>query len=58
MGRHVVLHVLAEDLIALEALFRIVRISVVIDRMVHPDLDDENGARAFDLLVDNPQDYY
>jgi len=53
-----VLHVLAEDLIALEALFRIVRISVMIDRMVHPDLDDENGARAFDLLVDNPQDYY
>jgi predicted TIM-barrel fold metal-dependent hydrolase len=52
MGWHVVLHVLAEDLIAHEALFREVRIPVVVDHMAHLHLDDADGARAFDLLVE------
>ncbi len=73
LGWHVVLHVLAEDLIAHEALFREVRIPVMVDHMAHLDLDDADGARAFDLLVeryvpdeaartrilvDNPQELY
>ncbi len=49
---HVVLHVMAEDLIAHESLFREVRIPVVVDHMAHLDLDNEAGGRAFDLLVE------
>ncbi len=52
LGWHVVLHVLAEDLIAHEALFREVRIPVLVDHMAHLDLADEAGGRAFDLLVE------
>ena len=52
LGWHVVLHVLAEDLIAHEALFREVRIPVVVDHMAHLDLANEAGGRAFDLLVE------
>jgi predicted TIM-barrel fold metal-dependent hydrolase len=52
LGWHVVLNVLAEDLIANEALFREVRIPVVVDHMAHLHLDDADGARAFDLLVE------
>ncbi len=49
---HVVLHVMAEDLIAHESLFREVRIPVVVDHMAHLDLDNEAGGRAFDLLLE------
>jgi predicted TIM-barrel fold metal-dependent hydrolase len=52
LGWHVVIHVLAEDLLAYESLFREVRIPVVVDHMAHLNRDDETGARAFDLLVD------
>ncbi len=52
LGWHVVLHVLAEDLIAHEALFREVRIPVVVDHMAHLDLENEADGRAFDLLVE------
>jgi predicted TIM-barrel fold metal-dependent hydrolase len=52
LGWHVVIHALAEDLIAHETLFREVRIPVVVDHMAHLHLDDETGKRAFDILVD------
>jgi predicted TIM-barrel fold metal-dependent hydrolase len=52
LGWHVVLHVMAEDLIAHESLFREVRIPVVVDHMAHLDLDNEAGGRAFDLLLE------
>ncbi len=52
LGWHVVLHVMPEDLIAHQALFREVRIPVVVDHMAHIDLEAEAGGRAFDLLVE------
>ncbi len=51
-GWHVVIHVLGEDLLAHEALFREVRIPVLVDHMGHLDLNDETDKRAFDRLLD------
>ncbi|NQU72129.1 MAG: amidohydrolase family protein [Rhodospirillales bacterium] len=52
LGWHVVVHVLGEDLIEYENLFREVRIPLVIDHMCHLDLTIETDKRALDILMD------
>jgi 2-pyrone-4,6-dicarboxylate lactonase len=52
LGWHVVIHVLGEDLIKYENLFREVRIPLVIDHMCHLDLTTETDKRALDILID------
>ncbi len=55
LGWHVVIHVLGEDLLEHEALFREVRIPLVVDHMAHlgrGEGDDDTDARALDVLLD------
>lgn len=52
LGWHAVLHVLGEDLLECEALFREVQIPVVVDHMAHLDLDDPKDTDALALLLD------
>lgn len=52
LGWHAVLHVLGEDLLEYEALFREVEIPIVVDHMAHLDLDDPKDADAHALLLD------
>jgi predicted TIM-barrel fold metal-dependent hydrolase len=52
LGWHVVIHVLGEDLIQYEDLFREVPIPPVVDHMCHLDLATETDRRALDILID------
>lgn len=52
LGWHVVIHVLGEDLLEHQALFREVRIPLVVDHMCHLDLTDDTDKRALDLLLE------
>ena len=51
-GWHVIVHGWAEDLIEHEALFREVRIPVVLDHMGHLDLTRDQDKRALDIVLD------